>query len=171
MVKYSDEFKIKAVKMVLEGNAVKYVCRILGIPASQPLRDWLAYYNHGGLNQLLHKNRSYSPDFKQKVLEHRWQHGLSLKETAALFAIPNSSTICLWEKQYLNYGKSGLLPKKKGRPPMKYKPKKRKQKPEPTYIEQFEAENAFLKMENAFLKKYNALIQQEEEEERRKRQR
>lgn len=152
MVKYSDEFKIKAVKMVLEGNAVKYVCRILGIPASQPLRDWLAHYNHGGLNQLLHKNRSYSPDFKQKVLEHRWQHGLSLKETAALFAIPNSSTICLWEKQYLNYGKSGLLPKKKGRPPMKYKPKKRKQKPEPTYIEQLEAENAFLKMENAFLK-------------------
>ena len=47
---------------------------------------------------------------------------------------------------------------------MKYKPKKRKQKPEPTYIEQLEAENAFLKMENA-------LIQQGEEEERRKRQR
>ena len=128
-------------------------------------------YNHGGIHQLLHKNRSYSPDFKQKVLEHRWQHGLSLKETAALFSIPNSSTIYQWEKQYLAYGKSGLLPKKKGRPSMKYKPKKRKQKPEPTYLEQLEAENAFLKMENAFLKKYNALIQQEEEEERRKRQR
>ena len=45
---------------------------------------------------------------------------------------------------------------------MKYKPKKRKS--EPTYLEQLESENAFLKMENAFLKKYNALIQQEEEE-------
>ena len=54
---------------------------------------------------------------------------------------------------------------------MKYKLKKRKQKYEPTYLEQLEAENAFLKMENAFLKKYNVLIQQEEEEERRKRQR
>ena len=64
-----------------------------------------------------------------------------------------------------------MLPKKKGRPSMKYKPKERKEKPEPTYLEQLEAENAFLKMENAFLKKYNALIQQEEEEERRKRQR
>ena len=53
---------------------------------------------------------------------------------------------------------------------MKYKPKERKEKPEPTYLEQLEAENAFLKMENAFLKKYNALIQQKEEE-RRKRQR
>ena len=171
MSKYSDEFKIKAVQMVLNGNAVKYVCRILVIPDSPSLRDWLAHYNHCGIHQLLHKNRSYSPDFKQKVLEHLWQHGVSLKETTALFSISNNSTIHQWEKQYLTYGKSGLPPKKKGRPSMKYKPKKRKQKPEPTYIEQLEAENAFLKMENAFLKKYNALIQQEEEEERRKRQR
>lgn len=171
MTKYSDEFKIKAVQMVLKDNTVESVTRMLNILSHSTLDAWLAHYNHGGINQLLHKNRSYSPDFKQKALEHRWQHGLSLKETAALFAIPNSSTIYQWEKQYLAYGKSGLLPKKKGRPSMKYKPQKRKQKPEPTYLEQLEAENAFLKMENAFLKKYNALIQQEEEEERRKRQR
>ena len=31
MSKYSDEFKIKAVQMVLDGNAVKYVYRILAI--------------------------------------------------------------------------------------------------------------------------------------------
>ena len=157
--------------MVLKDDTVESVTRMLNIPSHSTLDAWLAHYNHGGIKQLLHKNRSYSPDFKQKVLEHRWQHGLSLKETAALFSIPNFSTIYQWEKQYLAYGKSGLLPKKKGRPSMKYKPKKRKQKPEPTYLEQLEAENAFLKMENAFLKKYNALIQQEEEEERRKRQR
>ncbi len=39
MTKYSDEFKIKAVQMVLNGNGVKYVCRILGIPDSPSLRD------------------------------------------------------------------------------------------------------------------------------------
>jgi transposase len=50
MRKYSDEFKIKAVQMVLDGNAIKYVCKILAIPDSRPLRDWLA-----GFNQLLHK--------------------------------------------------------------------------------------------------------------------
>ena len=98
MTKYSDEFKIKAIQMVLNGNAVKYVCRILGIPDSRPLRNWLAHYNHGGVNQLLRKNRSYTPDFKQKVLEYRWLHGLSLKETAAIFAIPNPSVIYSWEK-------------------------------------------------------------------------
>lgn len=114
MTKYSDEFKIKAVQMALKGNAVKYVCRILGIPDSRPLSNWLAHYNHGGIDQLLRKNRSYTLDFKQKVLEHCWLYGLSLKETAAFFAIPNPSVICSWEKLYLTCGKSGLLPKKKG---------------------------------------------------------
>ena len=145
VTKYSNEFKIKAVQMVLNGNAVKYVCRILAIPDSRHLRDWLAHYNHSGFNQLLRKNRSYSLDFKQKVLEHCWQHGLSLKETA-VFSIPNPSSIYQWEMQYIAYGKLRLIPKKKGRQSMKYKLKKRKQKTEPTYLEY----NAFLKMENAF---------------------
>ena len=113
MNKYSDEFKIKAVQMVLDGNAVKYVCRILAIPDSRPLPDWLAHYNHGGFNQLLHKNRSYSPDFKQKFLEHCWQHGLSLKETAALFAIPNNSTIHQWKNSTLPMANQGCC----GAPP------------------------------------------------------
>lgn len=38
MTKYSDEFKIKAVQMVLEGNAVKYVIRMLNIPSHSTLR-------------------------------------------------------------------------------------------------------------------------------------
>mgnify|MGYP005942372645 CR=1 FL=1 len=121
MTKYSDEFKIKVVQMALNGNAVKYVCRILGIPDSRPLSNWLAHYNHGGIDQLLRKNRSYTLDFKQKVLEHRWLYGLSLKEAVAFFAIPNPSVICSWEKLYLACGKSWLLPKKKGRSSMKHK--------------------------------------------------
>ena len=113
MSEYSDEFKIKAVQMVLKGNTVESVTRMLNIPSHSTLCAWLAHYNHGGIHKLLHKNRSYSPDFKQKVLEHLWQHGLSLRETVAFFAIPNNSTIHQWEKQYLTYGKSELLPKKR----------------------------------------------------------
>ena len=55
MNKYSDEFKIKAVQMVLNGNAVKYVCRMLGIPNSQSLRYQLAHYKHSGIIKFLHK--------------------------------------------------------------------------------------------------------------------
>ncbi len=68
MTKYSDEFKIKAVQMVLKDNTVESVTRMLNIPSHSTLCAWLAHYNHGGIHQLLHKNRSYSPDFKQKVL-------------------------------------------------------------------------------------------------------
>lgn len=68
MRKYSDEFKIKAVQMVLDGNAIKYVCKILAIPDSRPLRDWLAHYNHGGFNQLLHKTVHIPRIFNKKSL-------------------------------------------------------------------------------------------------------
>lgn len=112
MTKYSDEFKIKAVQMVLKDHTVESVTRMLNIPSHSTLHAWLGHYNHDGFNQLLHKSCSYSPNFKQKVLEHHWQHGLSLKEMAAFFSIPNTSSIYQWEMQYLAYGKSRLIPKK-----------------------------------------------------------
>ena len=92
MTKYSDEFKIKAVQMVLKDNTVESVTRMLNIPSHSTLDAWLAHYNHGGIHQLLHKNRSYSPDFKQKVLEHCWQHGLSLREMAGIYLISTAES-------------------------------------------------------------------------------
>ena len=62
------------------------------------------------------------------------------RKTAALFSIPNLSSIYQWKKQYLAHGKSGLMPKKKDRPSMKYKPKKSKQKTEHNYLEQLKTE-------------------------------
>ncbi len=57
MTKYSGEFKIKAVQMVLKDNTVESVTRMLNIPSHSTLCAWLAHYNHGGIHQLLHKNR------------------------------------------------------------------------------------------------------------------
>ena len=53
MTKYSDEFKIKAVQMVLKDNTVESVTRMLNIPSHSTLDAWLAHYNHGGIKQLL----------------------------------------------------------------------------------------------------------------------
>ncbi len=39
MTKYSDEFKIKAVQMVLNGNAAKHVTRMLNITLHSNLHD------------------------------------------------------------------------------------------------------------------------------------
>ncbi|MBM6762152.1 helix-turn-helix domain-containing protein, partial [Megamonas hypermegale] len=117
MTKYSNEFK--AIKMVLKGDSIYHVAKILNMPNTAPLRRWIFHYENGGISQLLHKNRKYTPIFKQKVIEYKWLHHLSLNQTAAKFSIPNTGTISTWEKLYSSYGFSGLLAKKRGRPSMK----------------------------------------------------
>ena len=83
MTKYSNEFKVKAIKMVLKGNSISHVAKILNMPDIAPLCRWIFHYENGGISQLLHKNRKYTPIFKQKVIEYKWLHHLSLNQTAA----------------------------------------------------------------------------------------
>ena len=166
MTKYSDEFRFKAIKLVEEGYSVFSAARMLGIE-EKILRRWNANYQAGGLEQLVRKNRSYSPEFKMSVIEYKWEHGLSLMQTIAHFKIPHEGILSCWEKKYLEEGFSGLLPKKKGRPGKM--PKKREIKPRNLTREQeLEAEIAQLKMENAYLKKLNALVQARKKQEQAK---
>ena len=166
MTKYSDEFRFKAIKLVEEGYSVFSAARMLGIE-EKILRRWNANYQAGGLEQLVRKNRSYSPEFKMSVIEYKWEHGLSLPQTIAQFKIPSDSIVLQWERKYLEEGFSGLLPKKKGRPGKM--PKKREIKPRNLTREQeLEAEIAQLKMENAYLKKLNALVQARKKQEQAK---
>ena len=39
MTKYSNEFKVKAIKMVLKGNSISHVAKILNMPDIAPLAD------------------------------------------------------------------------------------------------------------------------------------
>ena len=39
MIKYSDEFKIRAIQMLLNGNAVEHVTRMLNITSHSNLHD------------------------------------------------------------------------------------------------------------------------------------
>ena len=55
MTKYSNEFKVKAIKMVLKGNSISHVVKILNMPDIAPLCRWISHYEHGGIPQLLHK--------------------------------------------------------------------------------------------------------------------
>ena len=167
MTKYSNEFKLKAIKMVLNGDSIYHVAKFLNMPAPSLIRSWITHYENGGVSQLFHKNRKYSSIFKQKVIEYKWRHRLSLNQTAAKFSISNIGTISIWEKLYRLYGFSGLLCKKRGRPSMKKsksKNKVNKPKKELSYVEQLEQENYQLRMENDLLKKWHALMKQWEKE-------
>ena len=166
MTKYSDEFRVAAIRKILDGNSINGVAKELFIP-SPLLRRWINHYYEGGTEQLFHKNRKYSPEFKKDVVEYKWEHELSLMQTIALFKIPDMSIVLCWEKKYLEEGFSGLLPKKKGRPSKM--PKKSEIKPRNLTREQeLEAEIAQLKMENAYLKKLKALVQERQAREQGK---
>lgn len=166
MTKYSDEFRLTAIHKVLDGNSINSSAKELAIPRSVLCR-WMNHYYEGGTEQLLHKNRIYSAEFKKDVVEYKWEHGLSLMQTIALFKIPDSGILSCWERKYLQEGFSGLLPKKKGRPPEM--PKKKEINPRNLTREQeLEAENAQLRMENAYLKKLNALVQARKKQEQSK---
>ena len=157
MTKFSHELRAKVIKARLEGKSLSMLVKEFGVEQTT-VCTWIDRYRAGGTAQLLHVNRRYTPEFKKKVIEYRWEHGLSLTKTAAQFKIPGCGIVYQWERNYLERGMSGLLPKKKGRPSKM--PKKPKKKEDLTRLEKLEAENAQLRMENEFLKKLDALVQQ-----------
>lgn len=157
MTKFSEEFKAKMVQERLSGKTFEAISKKFGV-GKQTLTEWCARYEAGGTDQLLRVNRRYTPEFKKKVIEYRWEHGLSLMQTALQFQIPHQGVVYQWERRYLDRGMSGLMPKKKGRPSKM--PKKPKKKGDLTRMEKLEAENAQLRMEIEFLKKLDALVQQ-----------
>lgn len=160
MTKFSKEFRVKLVKKIDQGESFHSVAKQYGV-GETTLKEWYANYSHGGIKQLVSTQKHYSQDFRIYAIEYRWQHDLSYKLAAAELEIPSKSVLYQWETQYLKYGASGLLNKRRGRPPkMPRKPEKPKH--ELTREEQLEAEIAQLRMENAYLKKLNALVKERE---------
>lgn len=160
MTKFSAELRMYVISLLKKGASINHVSRTIGI-SREVIRQWWHHYLQGGTSQVFHTNRAYTPEFKQQVLETKWQNGLSLTQTATRFQIPNKGIIWQWEHTALTQGWAGLQPKRKGRPPIMAKKKSTPQKPL-TQIQALEAENAQLRMENAFLKKLNALVQARE---------
>lgn len=160
MTKFNKEFRVKLVKEIDQGASLNSVAKKYGV-GRYTLQKWYANYSHGGVEQLVSVNKHYTQEFKINAIEYRWQHDLSYALAAAELEIPNGNTLYQWEKRYLEFGASGLLTTKKGRPPqMPKKPEEPKR--DLTREEQLEAENAQLRMENAYLKKLNALVQERE---------
>jgi transposase len=45
MTKYSNEFKVKAIKMVLKGDSISHVAKILNMPNTASLCRWIISRN------------------------------------------------------------------------------------------------------------------------------
>ncbi|MCV4265950.1 IS3 family transposase, partial [Pseudomonas capsici] len=112
------------------------------------------------ISPLSHAQR-YSNDFKRQIVQHKRDHRLSLRQTAAHFGLGHSSQIGIWERQY--YSGSLVDPTVAQRRVPTRMPKRIKPlKPTDTddalkSREQLMGELEYMRMENAVLKELKAL--------------
>ena len=166
-VKYSIKQKGLAVRSILSGRlSIKGAARELGCHKSAVQR-WLAQYKQNGIKGLKFRNGYYDDRFKLQVVRYHIKKGLSLKETANHFKIPNEAILSRWIRSYERLGVEGLANKGRGRKKsiMTKKPGKKVDTaadPAAQKLVEMQRELAYLRAENAFLKKLSALVQQEE---------
>ncbi len=114
MSKHSLEAKIDVVEFVLErNNSQREAARCFGISKGE-IQKWIDAYNHNGIEGLTAKNGNYTGDFKVSVIEYMRKNDLSGRSTAAVFNIPSYTTVCKWERIYLEKGATALYLSRKG---------------------------------------------------------
>jgi transposase len=166
MVKYTEHFRREVIKHYLDGKlGYKRVAAHYQISAPM-IRRWVAAYRLHGEESVGRKRARYSTEFKLSVLRHLWDNALSYNQAAAVFNIPNPTTIGIWEKRYRDGGSEALA---RITPPIPEMPESSPQpdnkpeadsKPEQELSrEQLLDRIEYLQMEVAVLKKLQALTQ------------
>jgi len=158
--KFSVAFKLECIELYQNSyRSIESIAREKGFNESN-LRKWIGFYNkYGTLGLQPRKNKSYSVEFKLKVLKAINTDFISQREACVRFDIPAQSTVLNWQRDYEKSGILGLENKPIGRPKTMsdYKRKKRKSDKPLTREEELLLENERLRAENDFLKKLDAL--------------
>ena len=167
--KYSNEFKLVVVQEYLEGKngGFKILSQKYGVHHAQ-LQLWVSAYKASGVEGLAKVTRTYAGETKIHIVEYMHENSLSIRQTAALFGIQSPPTLAKWERIYYEEGKAALLEERRGRKHMSTKKTKETKKKNVNENEDLLAEVQRLRMENEYLKKLNALIQEREKSEQKK---
>lgn len=104
-VKYTKEVKLKASKDYLSGKMSAFnIARSLGMSkrGDKTVRYWARQYEVNGDEIFDDKprNKSYSKEFKEKVVKEYLDGKGSFKYLAAKFGIPSNCTVLSWVKKY-----------------------------------------------------------------------
>lgn len=168
MTKYKASTKKQLVELVTKKNySIGNAAKELGISRSLAGR-WIQMYEHHGYEGLVVKSGSYTGKFKIDAVEYMHANNLSIREASAMFGIPDHSTLLNWERTYYEKGAEGLLKDNRGRPRKNMNKKAKGTKIPKETKEDLIEEVQRLRAENAYLKKLQALIQEEEELERKR---
>ena len=111
------------------------------------------------------KNRTYSKELKQEIINRVLLDGSSIKSTAIAYGLPNAQMLSDWISSYKANG-CVILEKKRGRQPMKAKETKAakpyEEMTDAEKIAYLEERNRYLEAETEYLKKLHAVVQARE---------
>lgn len=166
---YSTELKLEIVQRYLNGDiSLKTLANQYCVTKGE-IQKWRDVYLEHGVAGLCTTHGTYTGDFKVSVVEYMHNTGASIRKTAAHFNIPSHASISKWERIYYECGKDALYIERRGRSgKMGNNVKKSTKKKKVEDNEDLLAEVQRLRMENEYLKKLNALIQEEEKSQQRK---